>query len=124
MEFTGTAIESMTMEDRMTICNMVVEAGGTTQAAPPSGVRAAFHQSQGQTLPCRPAAQAEFWYISTLQWRWIYLLPRGSRVVRGGSDSVVMVKRPGNMPPALQGVGACMPSACTRCQSHITLSAH
>jgi len=28
MEFSGTAIESMTMEDRMTICNMVVEAGG------------------------------------------------------------------------------------------------
>jgi len=28
MEFSGTAIEGMTMEDRMTICNMVVEAGG------------------------------------------------------------------------------------------------
>lgn len=30
MEFSGTAIEGMTMEDRMTICNMVVEAGGKT----------------------------------------------------------------------------------------------
>ena len=28
MEFTGTAIEAMSMEERMTICNMVVEAGG------------------------------------------------------------------------------------------------
>eukprot|EP00243_Klebsormidium_subtile_P007337 TRINITY_DN3245_c0_g1_i1.p1 TRINITY_DN3245_c0_g1~~TRINITY_DN3245_c0_g1_i1.p1 ORF type:complete len:462 (-),score=160.22 TRINITY_DN3245_c0_g1_i1:62-1393(-) len=28
MEFTGTAVEAMTMEDRMTLCNMVVEAGG------------------------------------------------------------------------------------------------
>eukprot|EP00245_Coleochaete_scutata_P005784 TRINITY_DN19650_c0_g1_i1.p1 TRINITY_DN19650_c0_g1~~TRINITY_DN19650_c0_g1_i1.p1 ORF type:complete len:523 (-),score=97.46 TRINITY_DN19650_c0_g1_i1:157-1725(-) len=28
MEFVGTAVESMTMEDRMTLCNMVIEGGG------------------------------------------------------------------------------------------------
>ena len=28
MEFCGEAIEAMTMEERMTVCNMVVEAGG------------------------------------------------------------------------------------------------
>ncbi len=28
MEFAGTAVEAMTMEDRMTLCNMVIEAGG------------------------------------------------------------------------------------------------
>ncbi|BBN18799.1 3-isopropylmalate/(R)-2-methylmalate dehydratase large subunit [Marchantia polymorpha subsp. ruderalis] len=28
MEFCGSAVDNMTMEDRMTICNMVVEAGG------------------------------------------------------------------------------------------------
>jgi 3-isopropylmalate/(R)-2-methylmalate dehydratase large subunit len=28
MEFTGNAIETMMMEDRMTLCNMVIEAGG------------------------------------------------------------------------------------------------
>jgi 3-isopropylmalate/(R)-2-methylmalate dehydratase large subunit len=27
MEFAGTAIEGMNMDERMTICNMVVEAG-------------------------------------------------------------------------------------------------
>ena len=32
MEFTGTAIEAMSMEERMTICNMVVEAGGKNGA--------------------------------------------------------------------------------------------
>lgn len=28
MEFAGTAVEAMTMEERMTLCNMVIEAGG------------------------------------------------------------------------------------------------
>ena len=28
MEFTGSAIQNMSMEERMTVCNMVVEAGG------------------------------------------------------------------------------------------------
>eukprot|EP00850_Spirogloea_muscicola_P015469 SM000118S25612 [mRNA] locus=s118:384019:388842:+ [translate_table: standard] len=28
MEFAGTTVESMTMEDRMTLCNMVIEGGG------------------------------------------------------------------------------------------------
>jgi len=28
MEFAGTAVETMTMEERMTLCNMVIEAGG------------------------------------------------------------------------------------------------
>jgi len=35
MEFTGSAIEQMSMEERMTICNMVVEAGGKNGLCPP-----------------------------------------------------------------------------------------
>eukprot|EP00899_Mesostigma_viride_P022635 jgi/Mesvir1/3556/Mv12022-RA.1 len=35
MEFTGTAVEKMTMEERMTLCNMVVEAGGKNGIVPP-----------------------------------------------------------------------------------------
>lgn len=34
MEFTGPVIEAMTMEERMTICNMVVEAGGKNGTHP------------------------------------------------------------------------------------------
>lgn len=36
MEFTGPAIEAMSMEERMTICNMVVEAGGKNGTCAPS----------------------------------------------------------------------------------------
>ncbi|KAL4550816.1 hypothetical protein Ndes2526B_g08914 [Nannochloris sp. 'desiccata'] len=35
MEFCGSAIEGMNMEERMTICNMVVEAGGKNGMCPP-----------------------------------------------------------------------------------------
>lgn len=35
MEFAGSAIEGMSMEERMTICNMVVEAGGKNGMCPP-----------------------------------------------------------------------------------------
>ncbi|KAK9810240.1 hypothetical protein WJX72_007102 [[Myrmecia] bisecta] len=38
MEFTGTAIESMSMEERMTVCNMVVEAGGKNGMCPPDAI--------------------------------------------------------------------------------------
>ncbi|XP_059286361.1 3-isopropylmalate dehydratase large subunit, chloroplastic-like [Lycium ferocissimum] len=34
MEFVGTAVESSTMEDRMTLCNMVIEAGGKNGVIP------------------------------------------------------------------------------------------
>ncbi|MBI9101177.1 MAG: 3-isopropylmalate dehydratase large subunit [Spirochaetales bacterium] len=38
IEFTGAAIENMTMEERMTLCNMAIEAGGTSGICPPDAV--------------------------------------------------------------------------------------
>ncbi len=38
MEFTGSAVESMSMEGRMTLCNMAIEAGGTSGVCMPDAV--------------------------------------------------------------------------------------
>jgi len=47
MEFTGTAVEKMTMEDRMTLCNMVVEAGGKNGVV--AADRTTFEYLEGKT---------------------------------------------------------------------------
>lgn len=39
MEFVGDAVKGMNMEERMTICNMVVEAGGKNGVIPADQVR-------------------------------------------------------------------------------------
>ncbi|MDA3809304.1 MAG: 3-isopropylmalate dehydratase large subunit [Spirochaetaceae bacterium] len=38
IEFTGPVIDSLTMEERMTLCNMAIEAGGTCGICPPDQV--------------------------------------------------------------------------------------
>ena len=38
MEFRGSAVDAMTMEERMTICNMAVEAGATSGICMPDAV--------------------------------------------------------------------------------------
>ena len=38
MEFAGSAVEAMSMEGRMTLCNMAIEAGGTSGVCMPDAV--------------------------------------------------------------------------------------
>ncbi|KAH8972270.1 hypothetical protein BDL97_02G186200 [Sphagnum fallax] len=55
MEFVGTAVDAMTMEDRMTLCNMVVEAGGKNGVVPADSTT--FKYLEGKTtVPYEPVA--------------------------------------------------------------------
>jgi 3-isopropylmalate/(R)-2-methylmalate dehydratase large subunit len=39
VEYTGSAIRALDMEERMTVCNMSIEAGARTRPKEPSGTR-------------------------------------------------------------------------------------
>ncbi len=47
MEFTGDAIFELPMEDRLTMCNMAVEAGAKNGIVPPDGVTVDYLKSRG-----------------------------------------------------------------------------
>jgi 3-isopropylmalate/(R)-2-methylmalate dehydratase large subunit len=47
VEFTGSAVEAISVEGRMTLCNMVVEMGGKNGIVPPDGKTAAYFRSRG-----------------------------------------------------------------------------
>jgi 3-isopropylmalate/(R)-2-methylmalate dehydratase large subunit len=47
MEFTGETVENMTMEERMTLCNMVIEAGGKNGVIAPD--QTTYHYLKGKT---------------------------------------------------------------------------
>jgi 3-isopropylmalate/(R)-2-methylmalate dehydratase large subunit len=47
VEFTGSAVEAISVEGRMTLCNMVVEMGGKNGIVPPDGKTLAYLQSRG-----------------------------------------------------------------------------
>lgn len=62
MEFVGTTVESLTMEERMTLCNMVVEAGGKNGVIPADSTT--YKYLEGKTsVPYEPVysdGQASF----------------------------------------------------------------
>ncbi|ERN15760.1 hypothetical protein AMTRI_Chr07g26160 [Amborella trichopoda] len=47
MEFTGSTVESLSMEERMTLCNMVIEAGGKNGVVPAD--QTTFNYLEGKT---------------------------------------------------------------------------
>jgi 3-isopropylmalate/(R)-2-methylmalate dehydratase large subunit len=68
MEFVGSAIDSMNMDERMTICNMVVEAGGKNGVIAPD--QTTFDYVQARTSqPFEPVySDAAASYIADYKW--------------------------------------------------------
>jgi 3-isopropylmalate/(R)-2-methylmalate dehydratase large subunit len=65
IEFRGPVVEAMTMESRMTLCNMAIEAGGTSGICMPDNVTLEYLWPFIQNdYPSKEAAMAEF-----SQWR-------------------------------------------------------
>ncbi|KAL7615032.1 hypothetical protein Lser_V15G06022 [Lactuca serriola] len=62
MEFVGTTVESLSMEERMTLCNMVVEAGGKNGIVPADATTFKYLEDK-TSMPYEPVysdAQARF----------------------------------------------------------------
>ncbi|KAH8972275.1 hypothetical protein BDL97_02G186600 [Sphagnum fallax] len=55
MEFVGTEVDAITMEDRMTLCNMVVEAGGKNGVVPADSTTFKYLEGKA-TVPYQPIA--------------------------------------------------------------------
>ncbi|KAK4857063.1 hypothetical protein QYF36_024169 [Acer negundo] len=51
MEFTGSTVESLTMEERMTLCNMVVEAGGKNGVVPADSITFKYLEAYSVFFP-------------------------------------------------------------------------
>jgi 3-isopropylmalate/(R)-2-methylmalate dehydratase large subunit len=49
MEFCGEAVTGLSMEERMSLCNMVIEAGGKNGVIPPDGVTRDYVRARTQT---------------------------------------------------------------------------
>ncbi len=61
LEFRGTAVDAMTMDSRMTLCNMAIEAGGTCGICMPDAVTVDYlWPFIGNDYPSKEAALAEF----------------------------------------------------------------
>ncbi|KAH8972273.1 hypothetical protein BDL97_02G186400 [Sphagnum fallax] len=55
MEFVGTEVDAITMEDKMTLCNMVVEAGGKNGVVPADSTTFKYLEGKA-TVPYQPIA--------------------------------------------------------------------
>jgi 3-isopropylmalate/(R)-2-methylmalate dehydratase large subunit len=63
IEFRGTTVAGLSMEERMTLCNMAVEAGGRTGIIAPDDITFAYLKGR----PYAPASVA--WYEAVSMWR-------------------------------------------------------
>ena len=66
MEFTGEGVSSLSMDDRLCICNMAIEAGGKNGIFPVDDVTRAYLKGRGQRTPVFYAADEDAEYEKTI----------------------------------------------------------
>ncbi len=69
MEFTGSAIRSLSMDSRFTICNMAIEAGGKSGIIAPDEVTKAYVEGRFRREPRYYTSDPDCWYEKTYFWR-------------------------------------------------------
>ncbi|XP_059065655.1 3-isopropylmalate dehydratase large subunit, chloroplastic isoform X3 [Cryptomeria japonica] len=99
MEFTGSAVEKLTMEDRMTLCNMVIEAGGKNGVIAADQITFDYLEGQKVKVPTFlvPATQKV--------WMDLYTIPVPGA---NGKTCAQIFEDAGCDTPASPNCGACM----------------
>ena len=65
MEFTGEAIEGLPMDDRLTICNMAIEAGGKNGIIAPDDITSAYEQDRAERTGVFYQSDPDAVYVET-----------------------------------------------------------
>jgi len=68
MEFAGPVIEGLPMDDRFSMCNMAVEAGGKSGIVPPDAVTRAYVKGRTEREPVWYASDPGACYAQRLEW--------------------------------------------------------
>ena len=68
MEFVGEAIAGLPMHERLTLCNMAIEAGGKNGIVPPDDVTREYHEGRAQHEPTYLASDPDAEYAELHEW--------------------------------------------------------
>ena len=68
MEFCGDAVKALNMDDRMTLCNMAIEAGAKNGIIAPDAITDEYQQDRALRVPRHNASDADAVYRKTFDW--------------------------------------------------------
>jgi len=68
MEFTGEVIGSLPMHERLTMCNMTIEAGGKNGIVPPDDITRAYEEGRAQRPPVYFESDPDAEYAHVCDW--------------------------------------------------------
>jgi 3-isopropylmalate/(R)-2-methylmalate dehydratase large subunit len=69
MEFAGSAISALSMDSRLTICNMAIEAGGKSGIIAPDATTKAYVEGRYRGIPRYYTSDPDAWYEKVYAWK-------------------------------------------------------